>query len=110
AASTTASASSSTTATVTQRNVAPHNQQSGSTQGNPPRSGKALFAWTRDQEQRHSVGLLKYLNGWAKLQEFPGRIVDWDAEQVSLAYAEACRKLHALQSASSEALEEALSN
>jgi len=78
--------------------------------GNAPRSGKALFAWTKDQEQRYEVGLLKYLNGWAKLQEFPGRMVDWDAEQVSLAYAEACRKLQAIQSANSEAYEEALSN
>jgi len=44
--------------------------------GSPPRSGKALFAWTKEQEQRHEVGLLKYLNGWAKLQEFPGRMID----------------------------------
>ena len=65
--------------------------------GNVPRTGKALFAWTKDQEQRYEVGLLKYLNGWAKLQEFPGRMVDWDAEQVSLAYAEACRKLQSIQ-------------
>lgn len=79
-------------------------------QGSPPRSGKALYAWTREQEQRHEVGLLKYLNGWAKLQEFPGRMVEWDAEQVSLAYAEACRKLHALTSSSSEVYEEALAN
>ena len=55
-------------------------------------------AWTKDQEQRYEVGLLKYLNSWAKLQEFPGRMVDWDAEQVSQAYQEACRKLHAIQS------------
>jgi Rad52/22 family double-strand break repair protein len=61
-----------------------------------PRSGKALFAWSKDQEQRHEVGLIKYLNGWAKLQEFPGRMVDWDADQVSRAYQEACRKLETL--------------
>jgi hypothetical protein len=75
-----------------------------------PRSGKALFAWTKDQEQRHEVGLLKYLNGWAKLQEFPSRMIDWDAEQVSLAYAEAIRKLQSIQPNRHEALEEALSN
>ena len=68
-----------------------------------PRTGKALFAWTKEQEQRYEVGLLKYLNSWAKLQDFPGRMVDWDAEQVGLAYAEACRKLQSIQSASSEA-------
>ncbi|MFO0961251.1 MAG: Rad52/Rad22 family DNA repair protein [Isosphaeraceae bacterium] len=63
-------------------------------QSSAPRTGKALFAWTREQEQRYEFGLLKYLNGWAKLQEYPARMVDWDPEQVSLGYAEACRKLH----------------
>lgn len=58
-----------------------------------PRTGKALFAWTKEQEQRHGVGLLKHLNNWAKLQEFPGRMVDWEADQIALAYAEAQRKL-----------------
>jgi hypothetical protein len=74
-----------------------------------PKSGRALFAWTKEQEGRHEVGLLKYLNSWAKLQDFPGRMVDWDAEQVALAYAEACRKLQAIGT-TSEAYEEALSN
>jgi len=86
------------------------NGRTGSSNGNPPRSGKALFAWTKDQEQRHEVGLLKYLNSWAKLQDFPGRMVDWDADQVSLAYAEACRKLQSIQSSHSEEYEEALAN
>jgi hypothetical protein len=76
----------------------------------PPRSGRALFAWTKEQEQRHEVGLLKYLNGWAKLQDFPGRMVDWNADQVALAYAEGCRKLQAIQPSRREALDEALSN
>lgn len=78
--------------------------------GNPPRTGKALFAWTKDQEQRYEVGLLKYLNQWAKLQDFPGRMIDWDAEQVNLAHQEACRKLQSLQSVNHEALEEAIAN
>lgn len=82
----------------------------GARDNSPPRSGKALFAWTKDQEQRHEVGLLKYLNGWAKLQDFPGRMVDWDGEQVALAYSEACRKLQAIQPSRNEMLEEALSN
>jgi hypothetical protein len=91
---------------------APSGRSSTTTAGNggPPRSGKALFAWTKEQEQRYSVGLLKYLNSWAKLQEFPGRIVDWDAEQVSLAHAEACRKLQSIQATASDAYEEALAN
>jgi hypothetical protein len=78
--------------------------------GSIPRTGKALFAWTKDMEQRHEVGLLKYLNGWAKLQEFPGRMVDWDAEQVELAYHEAIRKIQSIQPARNEAYEEALAN
>jgi len=49
-------------------------------------------------ESKQGVGLLKYLNGWAKLQDFPGRMVDWDDDQVRLAYAEAVRKLASLQS------------
>jgi hypothetical protein len=61
-----------------------------------PKTGKALFAWCKDAEQKYEVGLLKYLNGWSKLQEFPGRMVDWDADQVSLAYAEGVRKLKSI--------------
>jgi hypothetical protein len=79
-------------------------------EGNVPRTGKALFAWTKDMEQRHEVGLLKYLNGWAKLQEFPSRMIDWDGEQVSLAYQEAIRKIQSIQPSRSEAYEEALAN
>ncbi len=75
-----------------------------------PRSGRALFAWTKDQEQRHQVGLLKYLNGWAKLQDYPGRMVDWDNDQVVHAYGEACRKLQAFSTAPAEEYEEALAN
>jgi len=95
--------------------AAPANAQNSratttSSNGSAPRTGKALFAWTKDQEQRYQVGLLKYLNGWAKLQEFPSRMVDWDAEQVNLAYSEACRKLQSIQSTHSDAYEEALSN
>jgi len=78
--------------------------------GAPPRSGKALFAWTKEQEERHAVGLLKYLNTWGKLQDFPSRMVDWDAEQVASAYAEAIRKLQVSQPDRDEATEEALAN
>lgn len=75
-----------------------------------PKTGRALFAWAKEQEQRHEVGLMKYLTGWAKLQEFPARMIDWDADQVSQAYTEAVRKLQAIQPAREEAYEEALSN
>jgi hypothetical protein len=88
---------------------APRTGGNGHFANSVPKSGKALFAWTKEQEQRYEVGLLKYLNSWAKLQDFPSRMVDWDAEQVSLAYGEACRKLQSIQGRS-EAYEEALAN
>jgi hypothetical protein len=63
-----------------------------------PRDGRAFFRWVKDQEQRHEFGLLKYMNGWAKLQDFPGRMVDWDAGQIALAHTEAVRRLGSLES------------
>lgn len=62
----------------------------------PPKTGRGLFAWTKDMEQKHDIGLLKYLNNWSKLMEFPGRMVDWDADQVRQAYEEGCRKIRAI--------------
>ena len=61
-----------------------------------PRTGRALFAWCKEREQEHQVALLKYLTGWAKLQEFPGRMVDWGDAQVAQGFAEASRKLDQL--------------
>lgn len=86
------------------------NGASGGIVGTPPRSGRALFAWVKDQEQRHEVGLLPYLNKWGKLQDYPGRMIDWDAEQVANAYQEAIRKIQASVPDRNEALEEALAN
>ena len=67
-----------------------------------PRTGKALFAWLKETEQKKQIALLKYVNQWARLQEFPGRMVDWDADQVALAYAEVTRKLTAVERVYSE--------
>ena len=60
-------------------------------------AGRHLFAWTKDQDGKFEYGMLKYLNAWAKSKEFPARMVDWDSEQVSLAYSEGRRRLRALQ-------------
>jgi hypothetical protein len=76
---------------------------------NPPRSGRALFAWTKDQDEKYEYGLLKHINAWAKRQEFPARMVDWDTEQVTRAYSECCRKVRAIHSMQL-ATEAALSN
>jgi hypothetical protein len=71
-----------------------------------PISGKGMFRWVKEQEERYEVNLLKYLNGYAKLQEFPARMVDWDAGQVALAYAEALRKLASYQPDRGDAYED----
>jgi hypothetical protein len=74
-----------------------------------PRTGRALFAWTKDQDGKFEYGLLKYLSAWAKSQEYPARMVDWDTEQVSRAYSEARGRLRALQ-ATRQGAESVLSN
>jgi len=74
----------------------PQPSEEGST---VPRTGRALFAWTKEQDGRFDYGLLKHLNTWAKTQEFPARMVDWDAEQVTRAHAEARRRLRGLKGA-----------
>jgi hypothetical protein len=66
---------------------------SGERSASVPRTGRALYAWTKDIELRHEVGMLKYLNDWGKLQDYPARMVEWDDEQVAAAYAEGTRKL-----------------
>lgn len=78
--------------------------------GPAPRNGRGLFAWLKDQEQKHEVVLLRYMNNWGKLHEFPARIVDWDAEQVAQAYTEAQRKIRALLPDRAELELEALAN
>lgn len=56
----------------------------------PPRSGKALFAWVKDQEQRFNYpSLLKEVNAWAKRMGYPGRMTEFDASQVAEAHAAA---------------------
>lgn len=92
---------------------APRGNQGQSRNGDhkgPPRSGRALFAWTKEMETKYEIGLLKYLNSWAKLQEYPGRMVDWNAEQVERAHEEASRKIQAIAGEGGDPYEEALAN
>ncbi len=95
---------------IPSRSSEPPAPEAEATDRKAPRSGRALFAWTKEQEQRHEVGLLRYLNRWAKFQEFPGRMVDWDADQVNQAYVEAIRKLQSISVGQAEVYEEALAN
>jgi hypothetical protein len=77
---------------------------------NPPKNGKALFAWIKDIDERYEYDLLRQINGWAKRQDFPGRMVNWDTEQVSQAFSEAYRRVKAFQNGQREAREEAAVN
>jgi hypothetical protein len=54
-----------------------------------PQTGKALFAWTKQQDEKFGLGLLKTLSDWAKLRDFPAKMIHWSPEQVQLAFAEA---------------------
>jgi hypothetical protein len=74
-----------------------------------PRSGRALFAWVKELDEKHDYGLLKHLNGWGKRQDFPTRLVDWDEEQVHRGHREASRKVRSIQMVQ-HATEMALSN
>lgn len=62
-----------------------------------PRSGRALFARVKDLEANGYEGLLSHANRWAKLREFPGRMVDFDADQTAEAWAEIQRKMSQAQ-------------
>jgi hypothetical protein len=73
-----------------------HGNGNGQQYGDP-RSGKALFAWIKKLDDERECGLLKYMNAWGKRHEFPGRMVDWDGAQVVAAFAEAQRKLRAIE-------------
>ncbi len=71
--------------------------------GQAPRTGRALFAWTKDQDEKYEFGLLRHLNTWSKRQDFPPRMVDWDDGQVAAGYAEGCRRIKAIQTGEQQA-------
>lgn len=58
-----------------------------------PKTGKALFRWLKDREEEFDVALIRYLGQWARLQDFPARVLDWSPDQVARGHAEALRKL-----------------
>ncbi len=78
--------------------------------GFAPQTGREFFAWAREREQEYEVALMKYVTGWAKLQRFPGRVIDWSNDQVRQAHAEAVRKLEASVSGNGQARGEAMAN
>lgn len=52
----------------------------------PPRSGRGMFAWSKEAEQKYDMPIVKPLNEWAKGQGIQGRMVDWTPEQARKAY------------------------
>jgi hypothetical protein len=58
-----------------------------------PRTGKALFGWIRDQERVGRVRLMPAIVDWARANGLPDRMLDWDADQVRLAWREVKRRL-----------------
>ena len=49
-----------------------------------------VMSWTKQQDEKYGLGLLKTLSDWAKLRDFPAKMIHWSTDQVQLAYAEAC--------------------
>lgn len=52
----------------------------------PPRSGRGMFAWSKEAEQKYDMPIVKPLNEWAKAQGIQGRMVDWTPEQARKVY------------------------
>src|SRR5262245_56661773 len=67
--------------------------------GNIPQTGKALFAWIKQKEEKLGPGLLRIISEWGQSEKFPERMVQWSGEQVRQAYAEACTVIRRTQEA-----------
>lgn len=59
-----------------------------------PRTGGQLYRWARDFDDRENVGLVDYLQRWAKLREYPRMMKDWSEHQVAAALDEVNRRRH----------------
>ena len=57
--------------------------------GSAPRSGKALFAWAKEQGEANGVDVIEIINGWGKLRKLPARMIQWSDDDVTGAHAEA---------------------
>lgn len=65
----------------------------GQGRGKAPTSGGRLYHWCKDLDERDGLGLVEHIARWAKREGLPGKMVAWDADQVSRAYKEAVRRL-----------------
>lgn len=59
----------------------------------PPRTGRGLFAWIKDQEKIHSRAILGPVNDYGNSLGLPARMVDWDDSEIPGAFFEACKLL-----------------
>jgi hypothetical protein len=55
----------------------------------PPESGKALFAWIKHHDEANGSALLLKISDWARQQNFPARMIQWNADQVRHGFAQA---------------------
>lgn len=62
---------------------------SGNGNGSPPRSGKALFAWAKEQGEKNGVDVIAVINGWGKDRGLNARMIQWSDDEVKAGHAEA---------------------
>lgn len=58
-----------------------------------PRTGRALFAWLKKQEEEHGLELIKPLIARGKKSGLPYKMTEWPDEVIARAHAEACRMI-----------------
>jgi hypothetical protein len=65
-----------------------------------PTTGKALFAWLHEREEKGDLprGSILSLSDWARGQDYPTRMIDYTEAMAAAVYAEACRRLEAERS------------
>lgn len=63
----------------------------GDIPGPVPKSGKALFAWIKDRDEKLGSDVLGAVTRWGKDHGYPPRMVQWDALQVDFGHTEALR-------------------
>ncbi len=79
-----------------QRRPEPRQQQSGGQQ-NGPRTGKALFDWSKDQSQASGFDLTKFITAWGKNRDLGWKMTEWPEPAVIDAYADALLQLEAVR-------------
>lgn len=74
------------------RDRAPDRAPGQATGGLAPRTGKALFAWLREIDEKSGTDVLRNVTEWGKARRYPPRMIAWNGDQVG----EAVDYCHAL--------------